>query len=150
MAARNKGRQGEKEKNQQVNFSCLCLTSTHLMWAKKGKRKPPTQPNSSTSSLWSTPGGFNPHLPEEERTTGVPSTAGNLAVITGRYRRILSCTFVRALETCLLDRLGHMDAGAREAALRRQTTVKEEERDRQEASAYFQAYVRGRGGRLLP
>ena len=43
-----------------------------------------------------------------------------------------------------------MDAGAREAALRRQTTVREEERDRQEASAYFQAYVRGRGGRLPP
>ena len=39
----------------------------------------------------------------DERTTGVPSTAGNLAVITGRYRQILSCTFVRALETCLLD-----------------------------------------------
>ena len=52
----------------------------------------------------------------DERTTGVPSTAGNLAVITGPYCRILSCTFVRALETCLLDRLGHMDAGAREAA----------------------------------
>ena len=76
----------------------------------------------------------------QERTTGVPSTAGNLAVIIGRYRRILSCTFVRALETCLLDRLGHMDAGAREAALRRQTTVREEERDRLEASAYFQEY----------
>ena len=82
----------------------------------------------------------------QERTTGVTSTAENLAVITGRYRRILSCAFVRALESCLLDRLGHMDAGAREAALRRQTTVREEERDRQEAAAYFQAYVRGRGG----
>ena len=39
-----------------------------------------------------------------------------------------------------------LDSGAREAALRQQTTVREEERDRQEAAAYFQAYVRGRGG----
>ena len=61
-------------------------------------------------------------------------------------RRILSCAFVRANESCLLDRLGHLDAGAREAAARRQATVREEERDRMEASAFFQAYVRGRGG----
>ena len=39
-----------------------------------------------------------------------------------------------------------MDAGAREAAVRRQATVREEGRDRAEAAAYFQAYVRGRGG----
>ena len=63
-----------------------------------------------------------------------------------RYRRILSCAFVRATESCLLARLGHLDAGAREAAQRRQVTVREEERDRREEAAHFQAYVRGRGG----
>ena len=82
----------------------------------------------------------------EARTTGVPTTAGNLANITGRYRRILSCAFVRATESCLLARLGHLDAGAREAAQRRQVTVREEEKDRREEAAHFQAYVRGRGG----
>ena len=82
----------------------------------------------------------------EARTTGVPTTAGNLANIKGRYRRILSCAFVRATESCLLARLGHLDAGAREAAQRRQVTVREEEKDRREEAAHFQAYVRGRGG----
>ena len=82
----------------------------------------------------------------EARTSGVPTTAGNLATITGRYRRILSCAFVRATESCLLARLGHLDAGAREAAQRRQVTVREEERDRREEAAHFQAHVRGRGG----
>ena len=79
-------------------------------------------------------------------TTGVPTTPGDLATIIGRYRRILSCAFVRATESCLLARLGHLDAGAREAAQRRQVTMREEERDRREEAAHFQAYVRGRGG----
>ena len=82
----------------------------------------------------------------QARTTGVPTTAGDLATIIGRYRRILSCAFVRATESCLLARLGHLDAGAREAAQRRQVAVREEERDRREEAAHFQAYVRGRGG----
>ena len=59
----------------------------------------------------------------------------------------MSCAFVRANESCLLARLGHMDAGAREAADRRSTTVREERLDREEAAAFHQAYVRGRGGR---
>ena len=82
----------------------------------------------------------------QTRMTGVPTTAGMLSVIVSRYRRILSCAFVRANEACLLARLGHLDAGAREAAARRRTTVREEELDRAEATAYHQAYVRGRGG----
>ena len=45
------------------------------------------------------------------RLNGVPTTAGTLASIIGSYRRILSCTFVRAQESCLLARMGHMDAG---------------------------------------
>jgi hypothetical protein len=78
----------------------------------------------------------------QARTTGVPTTPGTLATIIGRYRRILSCVFVRATESCLLARLGHLDARAREA------TVREEERDMMEAAAYYQAYVRGRGGAM--
>jgi hypothetical protein len=82
----------------------------------------------------------------EARTTGVPTTDGHLSTIIGRYRRILSCAAVRATESSLLDRLGHLDAGAREAAARRRATMREEERDREEGAAHYQAYVRGRGG----
>ena len=82
----------------------------------------------------------------EARTTGVPTTAGHLSTIISRYRRILSCAAVRATESSLLARLGHLDAGAREAAARRIATVREEERDRREGAAFFEAYVRGRGG----
>ena len=81
-----------------------------------------------------------------ENPTGVPTTDGHLSTILSRYRRILSCASVRATESSLLDRLGHMDAGAREAAARRTATVREEERDRAEGEAFFQAHVRGRGG----
>ena len=82
----------------------------------------------------------------EARMSGVPTTEGSMSIIISRYRRILSCAFVRANESCLLARLGHMDAGARDAADRRSTTVREERLDREEAAAFHQAYVRGRGG----
>ena len=80
------------------------------------------------------------------RTTGVPATDGALSTITASYRRILSCTMVKANETCLLARLGHMDAGARGAAGRRAATVREEQLTRAETAAHFAAYIRGRGG----
>ena len=83
----------------------------------------------------------------QSRMTGVPGTPGTLSVIVSRYRRIISCASVRAIESCLLARLGHMDSGAREAAARRKTTVREEELDRREEAAFFQAHVRGRGGK---
>ena len=60
-------------------------------------------------------------------------------------RRILSCRFVRAQESCLLVRQGHLDAGARYAAVRRRILVREEEMTRLEAASFHQAYVRGRG-----
>ena len=82
------------------------------------------------------------------RLNGVPTTAGTLASIIGSYRRILSCTFVRAQESCLLARMGHMDAGARDAAVRRQVAVRQEVLAREENLAYFAAYVRGRSGPL--
>ena len=51
-------------------------------------------------------------------------------MIVSRYRRILSCAFVRAIESCLLAGRRHMDAGAREAEDRRRTSMREEEMDR--------------------
>ena len=59
------------------------------------------------------------------------------------------CAAVRATESSLLARLGHLDVGAREAAARRIATVREDERDRREGVAFFEAYVRGRGGPMM-
>ena len=58
---------------------------------------------------------------------------------------IQSASIEKPMETCLLDRLGHMNAEG-EATVRRQATMREEERDWAEAAVYFQADVRGRGG----
>ena len=80
------------------------------------------------------------------RLNGVPTSAGTLAGIVGSYRRILSCSFVRSQESCLLSRMGHLDDGAQDAAARRRLTVRQEQLAREEASAYFAAYVRGRQG----
>ena len=57
---------------------------------------------------------------------------------------IQSASIEKPMETCLLelDRLGHMNAEG-EATVRRQATMREEERDWAEAAAYFQADVRG-------
>ena len=73
----------------------------------------------------------------ETRLTGIPASEGNLSTIVSRYRRILSCVFLRANESCLLDRLGHLDEGARGAAARRRATVRLEELDRAEAAAHM-------------
>ena len=80
------------------------------------------------------------------RLNGVPTTAGTLAFIVGSYGRILSCTFVQAQESCLLARMGHMDAGARDAAVRRQVSMRQDALAREENLAYFAAHVRGRSG----
>ena len=79
------------------------------------------------------------------RSTGRTTSEGELSIILNSYRRILSCKFVRAQESCLLARQGHLDTGARDAAARRRVLVREEEMVRQEARAFHQAYVRGRG-----
>ena len=83
------------------------------------------------------------------RTSGRPLSEAETGVILGSYRRILSCRFVRSQENCLLARLGHMDQGAREAAGRRKERVREEEMSRKEAAAFYTAYVRGRGARMM-
>ena len=78
------------------------------------------------------------------RSTGQPMSDGRLAVILGSYRRILSCRSIRSQESCLMARQGHLDSGAREAAVRRRLLVREEVRGRFEAQAHHEAYVRGR------
>ena len=42
--------------------------------------------------------------------------------------------------------MGHLDDGAQEAAARRRLAVRQKQLARDEASAYFAAYVRGRQG----
>ena len=83
------------------------------------------------------------------RTWGKPTSDGVKAGIISTYRRILSCTFIRSIEGCLLARMGHIDQGARGAASRRRVTEMEERRVRQEQAAYHAAYIRGRGGSSL-
>ena len=79
------------------------------------------------------------------RSRGRQTSDGELAVILNLYRRILSCRFIRAQQNHLLTRQGHLDSGARDAAVRRRVLAREEERGRKEARAFHQAYVRGRG-----
>ena len=61
------------------------------------------------------------------------------------YRRLISTAAVRAQTTCLLARLGHLGSAAREAADRRNVGIRWESALREEARAYFQAHVSGRG-----
>ena len=68
-----------------------------------------------------------------ERTTGVHSTAGSLLVI-GPLQTHPKLRLCPAVESCLLDRLGHMVAYARKAAVRRQATVREEEKNRADSA----------------
>ena len=82
------------------------------------------------------------------RAMGRPTSVSEAGMILAQYRRVLACTFVRAQASCLLARLGHMDEGARQAATRRQVTLREEDLSRREAQAFFQANVRGRGPRV--
>ena len=65
---------------------------------------------------------------------------------------MLETTSVRSQGVCLLSRLGHLGAGARAAAQRRNLAMRQEELSRKEMRAYYQAYVRGRRGkgRLVP
>ena len=65
----------------------------------------------------------------------------------GEVRRAMSVTIVRAQQVCLLERLAFLVPGAKEAAKRRQTTLRLQERRRREAQAYFLAFQRGGLGR---
>ena len=82
-------------------------------------------------------------------TSAEPTTAGVFSQILGSYRRILSCCCVWSQENCLLQRMGHLDEGARQAAARRTEAVREEEWSRRETQALHQACVKGRARKLV-
>ena len=83
------------------------------------------------------------------RASGEVPLDSDVGMTLAHYRRVISTTAVRAQATCLLTRLGHLDRGAREAAQRRTLAVQKEVALRNEARAYFQAQVRGRGFRCF-
>ena len=77
---------------------------------------------------------------------------GQLRVVKGEVRRAASVCVVRAQQVCLLERLAFLGPGAREAATRRQTTLRLVERRRREAQAYqeaFQSRGLGREGKAF-
>ena len=81
------------------------------------------------------------------KSMGGPTSASEAGLILAQYRRVMATTFIRSQSTCLLARLGHMDEEARQAPTRRQITIREEEMERREARAFFQAHVLGHGPR---
>ena len=62
-----------------------------------------------------------------------------------QYRRVLSVVFVRSQAACMVARMGHLGEAARECAGRRREAMREGERMRLEAAAYYSAHMRGRG-----
>ena len=52
---------------------------------------------------------------------------------------------MRSNAACLVARLGHLEELARQCAGRRRIAMREGERMRQEAAAYYTAHARGRG-----
>ena len=69
----------------------------------------------------------------------------DVGVTLSHYRRVISTAAVRAQATRLLARLGHLGSAAQEAADRCNVAVRRESALREEARAFFQAHVRGRG-----
>ena len=90
---------------------------------------------------------YNTRVLYLSRETGKPVTDGWQSVILGQYRRYFSVLFVKVQAACLTARIGHLGMQAREAAGRRRDLMVLEERSRREATAFFSAYVRGRGRR---
>ena len=81
----------------------------------------------------------------EARAEGVPAWDSDVDITLSYYRRVLSTVAVRAQATCLLTRMGHLGAGASDAAARRNLAVRRDAALRVESRAFFQAHVRGRG-----
>ena len=68
----------------------------------------------------------NSRLKAEGLQQGRESGKGELGVLVGQVRRMLSTTAVRAQAECLLSRLRHVGGGAGAADARRQGAVREE------------------------
>ena len=79
------------------------------------------------------------------RATGVLPSDQQVSLTLAHYRRVVSTVAVNCQATCLLSRVGHLGPAAREAAQRRGLSVRREAALREEARAYFQAHIRGRG-----
>ena len=79
------------------------------------------------------------------RAKGLPPLESEVSATLSHFRRVLSTVGVRAQATCLISRMGHLSGTAREAAGRRNLAVRIEGALRDEARAFFQAHVRGRG-----
>ena len=79
------------------------------------------------------------------RSTGRPELEGQLSVITGQYRRLLSSCIVRAQAQCLISRVGVIAPQAREAAQRREVAGRMEKAMREERRAQWMASLRGPG-----
>ena len=71
------------------------------------------------------------------------SEEGEVAVLTGQVRRIVSLEGVRGAARCLLDRLRGLGAGAAAAARRRAWAEAEEQRLRKERQAYILSLGQG-------
>ena len=83
------------------------------------------------------------------RADGTLPLDSDVGITLAHFRRIISTTAVRAQATCLINRMGHLGGLAREAAQRRNLAVRREAALREEARAYIQCHVRGRGAYRL-
>ena len=79
------------------------------------------------------------------RAKGEPPRDCDISLTLAQHRRVLSTTAVRAQAACLISRMGHLGPTARDAARRRNLVVRREAALREEAMAFFQAHIRGRG-----
>ena len=81
----------------------------------------------------------------QARERGRPASDRELGHIVGQIRRVLSTTFIRAHQTCLLSRIGFLGAGGMAAGERRAHMMRKEDMYRRERQAIHEAHVRGRG-----
>ena len=83
---------------------------------------------------------------KSELMRGQVSREGELSIITGEYRRLVSLACVKALAECLLSRLNQAGEGDGAANRRRRQAVWGEEKLRRQLEAQQVAWVQGRRG----
>ena len=79
------------------------------------------------------------------RASGRQETERLLGTIVGQFRRLVSTTIVRAQAMCLITRVSLITPAAREAAVRRQISVRMEAQLRNERRAQWMASLQGPG-----
>ena len=75
---------------------------------------------------------------------GKPLSTQETSSLLASYRRRLSVVAIRAQARCLLARVGHLGPAAEQAAQRRAKVRGNEDLQRREMQANFEAYVRGK------